>query len=655
MEELFVEVAVPVALYDTFIYKIPSNLNQNDVVGRKVKVPFKSTKHYGIILDIKAPENFKYQIKNVFSVEEKVFTEKEIKILKKLSEFYISPIGLTVDYFVPDKIREKNIKDPFLGKVFYLKKDVELKNLTDKQLKLIDLFLESDYLSYEEIKEQGFDKKTLNSLIKKGYLEVKDGFPVLKDYSYVYQEIQTYDKPYNSLENKIYLFDEFYPEKRLNYYINLAKRLKGKGIHIILPSVELCNIYYTEFSKFFKDVYLYHDQLNVKEQWNVWKNAMEESGILIGTVSSILLPLKDLKILIVEEEDSKVYKVKRTPKFDVKRLAYFIHKEKKIPVILSSSIPSVEAFLSLKKKQVLPLTKENIVNIKNLKIMPHKNLNEDLYILKQIVLRDREVLIVSNKGYYSGMLFCERCGWQANCLKCGFHLSVHLENGKKYLQCGRCKAKYEYVSDCPDCGFKLSEEGFGKEKIEKFLKKSLPESYWNNFKVVSSLELKTLTVGKYQTVVNVYPDFLLEFPDFRSWEFFFRKITLPLTVCKENYIIFTNQEKEVMKFIENGKVKIKEFLEEELQRRKKMRLPPFIKTIKLEILTKKIKTNLIDEYVLSHFKSLKVIKKQLSENKVVYVFEYEKEEEKNLFKEFYIKISKNKNLKVSIEVNPANF
>jgi primosomal protein N' (replication factor Y) len=180
LDEILVEVAVPVALYDTFIYKIPSYTKQKDLIGRKVKVPFRTLKHYGIILDIKDRVNLD-EIKYVFSVEEKVFTQKEIKILKKLSDFYISPIGLTIDYFVPNKIREKNIKDPFVGKVFYLKDLMESKHLSKKQEELLNLISENEYLTYEEIKQSGFDKKTLNSLINKDLIEVKESLTFFKD------------------------------------------------------------------------------------------------------------------------------------------------------------------------------------------------------------------------------------------------------------------------------------------------------------------------------------------------------------------------------------------------------------------------------------------------------------------------------------------
>lgn len=652
MDEIFVEVAVPVALYDTFIYKVPLPFKKEDLIGRKVKVPFKYVKHYGIIL--KVQENTDLQeIKDVFSVEEKVFTQKEINILREISDFYISPIGLTIDYFVPDKIREKNIKDEFLGKVFSVKHTEDsFKHLTQKQKELINLFLENDYLTYQDIKQSGFDKKTLNSLISKGLVEVKEGFTFFKDLTFSSKEKLVYEEV-KSLENRIYLFDEFYPEKRFNYYIHLAKKLDGKGVHIVLPSVELCNLYYKEFSKRFKNVEIYHDELSLTHQWNVWQKATKESLILIGTISSMLIPLKDLKVFIVEEEDSKVYKVKRTPKVDVKRVAYYIHKEKKVPVILASSIPSLESFLSFKKGQIIPLISTNPVFIKNLKVIPHKNINEDLIKIKEIVLKSKNTLIVANKGYYSSFLFCERCGWQANCQKCGFHLTVHIENGKKYLECSRCKSKYEYISTCPECDFRLTESGFGKEKIEISLKKTISQDFWNKFKVVSSVELKTLTLGKYESVINVYPDFLLEFPDFRSSEFFLRKVFLPLTVCIKNYIIITNQEKYILQYINHNTVNIKAFLEKELEKRKKLRLPPFIKTVKLEIENFKLKTEILDSFILNFFKNLNLLKKILSDNKGLYIFEYKKEEEKTLFKEFYKEASKR--FKVSIEVNPIDF
>lgn len=649
MEEIFVEVAVPVPLFNTFVYRIPLHLNKADLIGRKVKVPFKSTKHYGIILGVKNQPDFS-KVKDVFSVEDKVFTEKEIKIIKNLSEFYISPIGLTVDYFVPNKIREKNIKDPFIGKLFFLKENSQVKKLTHKQKELLELLYERDYLTYEDLKELGFDRKTIKSLVDKGIVEVKEGLSILKD-SLVLSSYKEDYESINTLKNKIYLFDEFYPEKRLNYYLQLTQKIKNGSIHIILPSVELCNIYYEVFSRRFKNVYVYNDSISPSTQWQVWKKAMEQNVILIGTVSSAVIPIKNQKILIVEEEDSKVYKSKRTPKIDIKRVAYYINKEKSIPVIFASSIPSLESFLSLQKKQILHLNNKPKINPVNIQIIPHKNINSDLLVIKDIITKSRSCLIVANKSYYSSLVVCERCGWQAICQKCGYHLSVHLKEGKKYLECGRCKTKYEYTPLCPECDFKTTETGFGKEKVEVFLKKSLPVEFWNKFKVVSSLELKTLSVGKFETVINLYPDFILDFPDFRSEYEFFKKVMIPITVCEKNYVAITNQEEELKRF----NFDVYKFLTWELKKRERLNLPPFIKVIKLEIFTKNLKGSIVSNYVEEFFKNLKIIKKSVLDNYLMYIFEYKNEEDKKIFKDFYEKTLKKSNIKITIEVNPSNF
>jgi len=71
--------------------------------------------------------------------------------------------------------------------------------------------------------------------------------------------------------------------------------------------------------------------------------------VLVGTFSSSLVPVKDLELIILEDEHSESHKPLRVPRFDTRRLIYEVSKEKGCSLIFSSTVPSVEAYFSVKK------------------------------------------------------------------------------------------------------------------------------------------------------------------------------------------------------------------------------------------------------------------------------------------------------------------
>jgi Primosomal protein N'' (replication factor Y) - superfamily II helicase len=174
----------------------------------------------------------------------------------------------------------------------------------------------------------GFSKRSIKSLLDKGILIPVESSIKIK--TPVFKQPKTSDYTPKLLESQIYVYDRFYFKDRLKAYISLIKKYvkTNKSVLIVVPSIAFGNILYKDLSQKFENVYFYHDGINPKFQFEIFKEITKNSSIVIGTVSSLLIPIKDLNLIILEQEHSSAYKVLRSPRFETKRVLYYIHKEK---------------------------------------------------------------------------------------------------------------------------------------------------------------------------------------------------------------------------------------------------------------------------------------------------------------------------------------
>ncbi|NPA58187.1 MAG: hypothetical protein GXN94_02710, partial [Aquificae bacterium] len=171
----FVEVALPVSQFMTFTYYLPEHLQEKASVGSRVLVPFRHTKMTGVVVSFSADTD----LKSVKAVEElpdsePVFDETYIKIMEKLSHYYITPLGITVHYAMPEGLRWKYDRKrgiwikPAGDDTVYLPVSSQTSGLSPKAKQLLEFLMEKGGATKSQIKEWGFSLNTLYSLIKKG-------------------------------------------------------------------------------------------------------------------------------------------------------------------------------------------------------------------------------------------------------------------------------------------------------------------------------------------------------------------------------------------------------------------------------------------------------------------------------------------------------
>lgn len=596
---MFVEVALPLSLYKTFTYRLNNQIDPKSLIGRRVLVPFGKLKYYGFITDITENVPKDVEIRDVLHIDEfNTFTEREVQLIKEISDFYVSPVGLTAYYFAPNYLKGKRLEDPFYGKIFRLNLYTELpKNLSLTKKQLVEVVSNLGEVSFTQLKMFGFKKSTIQSLLKDGVLtEVK----LSETTTLLRQDVSLFDDDKKLTLESVFWFRvglrfgkgmhsfSFLPDlDRLRLIANISTFLlrRGNSSLIILPSVLAVNQYYQFLSRYIPNLKTYHDALPQKAQLEVWLSMMKEPGVVVGTMSSLLLPAKNLKLVCVECEHSNSYRSPMTPKFEAKRVAYMLEKIKSVSVVYGDKLPSLESYMMFKAGKIFPLKFRKIPR-KQAEIIKFCGFSEALRYVEKILRSSGDTLIIANKSYYAAYVHCERCGFEWLCGRCGVYMRLMKKDGIKVLKCPKCGKEETYHTYCPDCDNRLTEEGFGSHKIVDYLR-GFDVSIYEEFKdtrikVISSVEGKVM-VEKYDTVINIYPDFLLYLDRYDANEQFFRAVLTPMFIKSDRYIVFSKMDKNATVYkILKGEEDISKIYEEELSFRKRFRYPPVERYTKLE-------------------------------------------------------------------------
>ena len=151
---------------------------------------------------------------------------------------------------------------------------------------------------------------------------------------------------------------------------------KGKTAIVLVPEISLTPQMVDRFIARFGEekIALLHSKLSVGERYDEWKRANKgEAKIVIGARSAIFAPVKDIGIIIIDEEHDSSYKSDMTPKYNAKELARYMAKEKNIPLVLGSATPDIGTYNRLEKENAILILKERANN----SVLPEVEVIED--------------------------------------------------------------------------------------------------------------------------------------------------------------------------------------------------------------------------------------------------------------------------------------
>lgn len=588
-------------------YSLPSELSAELAKGTLVKVPLGARVINGCVWgEENEPEN-PQKIKDIVSVENELFISKdECDLFEWMAQYYHYPLGQLIFDVLPN----------------FLKRPRKLNSTKCKNLDFPYILNEKQKEVVEDILSFGLDqffKALIHGVTGAGKTVV---------------------------------------------YLSLMKEViaQNKSVLFLLPEINLTPQFLKVFENYLNvEIYQYNSAISNSDKFGLWKLLQEDSKpkLILGVRSSIFLPIKNLGLIIVDEEHDQSFKQDDRCTYNARDLAIKKASLLKIPVILGSATPMSETYQSFigtkyyfelrDRAQNAQLPKVNLLDMRGkLKIESQRHLwpmsEEGVYKIRKALEKGEQVLVFINKLGYSSYLQCNSCGHQFSCPNCSTNLKFYKKRNE--LSCQTCEYKDVPPEMCPECmNLNLTPKGFGTEKVheviaQEFKNKRVERFDRDEIKTFTKLEetlnafhnkeidilvgTQMLSKGHNFENVNLVVilgiDSQLNFPDFRSNERVYQTLTQVSGRAgrfgKEAEVLIhtLSPDNNIFNYVKHPT--FEEFYKDEIPLRQLCGSPPFKKIIMIyfngkdqgEVIKEStLQTQLLKQISTKHFSSVEVM------------------------------------------------
>ena len=478
------------------------------------------------------------------SKDEMEFFSKKRNILE-IREFYNDE---KINYLIKNEILVKKYKyniseNKFLEKFVKLNEEFDISKIRKnavKQLELLNFLKGKDFVSVKELRKINISKQVIDSMLLMNALILTEN----KVYKNSVEETKNYKKlklneeQQNVLDsildskNDKFLIHGVTGSGKTEIYLQLVEKMleQGKSSIILVPEISLTPQTIERFSgRFGNDIAIIHSRLTMVEKLNQWKQIQDKDiKIVVGARSAIFSPIKNLGLVIIDEEHESSYISDQNPKYYTHEVAEHLVKLSGAKLVLGSATPSVNIYELAKKGKFKLLELKNratrnslpqveIVDMREELLLGNKSiLSNSLYEEIQKTLdRKEQVILFLNKRGRSSFVFCRSCGYVLKCDYCDISMTYHKDNRKDICICHMCGRTKQKPKICPSC-FKQSikEFGFGTEALEEYIKNTFKDAKVHRIDSDTSKE-KGAYEEVYQKMKNKEIDILIGTDDFK--------------------------------------------------------------------------------------------------------------------------------------------
>ena len=517
------------SLNKTFIYKVPDELKDKIKVGMKVYVPFGKSEVFGFVMELQNNNDTGYDAKEIIRIdnEELVLNKELMDVGKHLSSITLCTLITAYQTMLPSSLKIKKQEHNYDKYDEYL-------TLTDKlkameyickyprriaQIKAINNILEVGKLNKKEVSSEVVKALEENGII---VIEKINKYRINKDSGKIVNKHLTEDQEsvYKSVDfNKhdTYLLYGVTGSGKTEVYIKWIEKCidEGKTAIMLVPEIGLTTQIAKRFYEAFgSDVAIFHSSLSEGEKYDEYLKILRgEVHVVVGTRSAVFVPLKNLGIIIIDEEDSSSYKQDNNPRYHAKDIAIYRGKYNNIPVVLGSATPTLESKARADKGVYKLLRLTNRVGNAKLPIihvidmepeMKKRNMIFSEFLqnkIKEKLERREQIILLLNRRGFSTFITCSNCGYTYKCPSCDITLTFHKSTNN--LICHYCGYQKKKDEVCPECHEEsLNYYGLGTEKLEERIKEMYPSA-----RVVRMDQDTTRNKGMHERIINDFKDY----------------------------------------------------------------------------------------------------------------------------------------------------
>lgn len=448
----YIDVILPLAIRDCYTYSIPDSLSM-PTPGMRVIVPLMKKEVRGIVLREHTElidAAFAAKIRPISSVSETAPTvsEEQLKLWQWMSSYYMCTLGEVMSAAIPAGVDQRLLNPPKRARAAlkpYTGPIEPAHDLSAAQQKSAD--------EIERFWSEGKDIVLLHGVTSSGKTDI---------------------------------------------YIHLIQsQLKaGKNVLYLVPEIALTTQLTTRLQRIFGDkLIVYHSRFTDAERELRYQqianhpSSAADNYVVLGPRSAIFLPIRDMGLVIVDEEHDASYKqAEPNPRYHARASAVMLAKIHRANVLLGSATPSVESYhLAQKGVYGLVSLQERFggVELPAMQLIDLKRQYErkEMYDhfsdplverIRQCLADKKQVILFQNRRGYAPQIQCMACGQPPRCIQCDIPMTYHKRENE--LRCHYCGYKTLVPAVCPSCGGELKAVGFGTERIEDELQQLFPEA-----------------------------------------------------------------------------------------------------------------------------------------------------------------------------------
>lgn len=509
-------IVVDLSLDREFDYLVPDDLADELRVGSRVTVPFGRREANGYIVGFAGSSNFS-NLKPVRKAVGKkpLVSENILNLARWMADYYMAPVEQAVRTVLPGAVRDTaaRFKEVNVVTPTALARDADavakLRRKAAMQARVIDALATGEVSMPQLAEKTGASPAAIRSLEKKGFVTIgrrvlrrraDAGHEVLpapplplmpqqeEALKLVKQAIDTRQPPV------VLLFGVTGSGKTEVYLQAIDHVLKaGKGCIVLVPEISLTPQTVDRFRSRFGDVVaVLHSELSSGERHDEWHRIHEGSArIAIGPRSAVFAPVKDIGLIVVDEEHEHSYKQEEAPRYNARDVAVMRGRLDGCAVLLGSATPSLESHYNVLRGKYALARMPHRVDHRKMPVMRIVDMRQEmekegrLNVLSRDLMdgiqsrlnRVEQTILFLNRRGFATSLVCPSCGTVAKCENCSVSMTYHKQTNR--LLCHICGAEQVVPERCPnsECGdpaFKHS--GIGTQRVEEVIRRVFPKA-----------------------------------------------------------------------------------------------------------------------------------------------------------------------------------
>ncbi len=515
MADLFAEVALDIAVDQTFTYRVPDRLAGVLEPGRRVRVPFRNRPAVGYCVSLAVSTTLDPRkilgITDLMDAES-LISPKMLKLTRWIADYYCCSWGQALDAAVPGGVkrgaeqRTETVVHSALPPAELHKTIEELEKRSPKQARVLETLAELDHeATVQELARlancttgpiTGLQRKKLVTFTRRKVAEdplLSLRAPREAPLSLEPAQQAALNVILNLHKQKgsgVVLIHGVTGSGKTEIYLQAIDQLvrQGKGAIVLVPEISLTPQTVRRFKARFDRVAVLHSHLTESQRNEQWQDIRSgRTQVVVGARSAIFAPMPNLGLIVVDEEHDTGFKQDDVPRYNARDVAVIRAQLDGAVVVLGSATPSLESYYNARIGKYELVSLSGRVEGRPMPNVETVDMGKELAAVRQFrflsrrlaalmeerLARGEQVIIFLNRRGFATYVFCGRCGWAMKCRHCEISMTYHKRLGRAV--CHYCGERSPVPAVCPECQApEVRSAGLGTERVEEEIRARFP-------------------------------------------------------------------------------------------------------------------------------------------------------------------------------------